>query len=161
MTRPLEHRRKAASFAPVGQHESEVVLDTLGPLRSRRFPPHFKTKARQVRGHSNGTATDKGTARTLHACPCGTAESSWWHRAGALCGNFLDAGISTLATEGWLAPACCSTSAWTELHHVLLQTVTSCIIACFVHIGAVVNFDTGLGQVCSQQRAGQVQRCCG
>lgn len=147
----LKHGRKAAGFAPVGQRGSEVVLDTLGPPQSRSFPPQFKTKAQEARGHSNGTSTDRGTAKTLHACPCGTVESSWWHRVGVLCRNFLDAGISTLTTEGWLTPACCSTSAWTELHHVLLQTVNSCIIACFVHRGAVVNFDTGLGQVCSQQ----------
>lgn len=57
-----------------------------------------------------------------------------------------------LRQRAQLPPARCSTSSWTELHHVVLQTVNSCIIAWFVHTEAVATFDTGLGQVCSWQR---------
>lgn len=75
VTRLLEHWRTTAGFAPMGLQGFEVVLDTLGPLQSRGFPPHFKTKAWEVRGHSSGTSTDKGTAKVPHECLWGILAS--------------------------------------------------------------------------------------
>lgn len=68
VTQLLEHWRTTAGLAPAGLQGSEVVLNTLGPLQSRRFPPHFKTKVWQVRGCLSGTCTDKGTAKVPHEC---------------------------------------------------------------------------------------------
>lgn len=42
VTRLLEPCRTTAGFAPAGLQGSEVVLNTLGPLQSRRLPPHYK-----------------------------------------------------------------------------------------------------------------------
>lgn len=63
VTQQLKHWRTTAGFAPTGLQGSEVVLNTFGPLQSKRFPPNFKTKAWEVREHSSGTSPDfKGTA---------------------------------------------------------------------------------------------------
>lgn len=76
VTRLLEHWRTTAGFAPARLQGSEVVLNTLGPLQSRRFPPHFKTKAWEVRGRPSGTSTDKGAAKVRQECLRGVLASA-------------------------------------------------------------------------------------
>lgn len=62
VTQLLKNQRTTAGFAPAGLQGSEVVLNTFGPLQSKRFPPHFKTKTREVREFSSDPSPDKGTA---------------------------------------------------------------------------------------------------
>lgn len=152
VTRPLERCRTATGFAPAGLQGSGVVLNTLRPLQSRRFPPHFKTKAWEVRRCLSGVPADKGIARALCECLRGISPEQPAAQGPGLGRDGSAAQVSALATQGLLPPACCSAAPWPGLHHAVLQTVNSCIIARFVHTGAVVTFETGLGHQCSQQQ---------
>lgn len=62
VTQLFKHWRTTAGFAPAGLQGSEVDLNTFGPLQSKSFPPHFKTKTWEARELSSGTSLDKGTA---------------------------------------------------------------------------------------------------
>lgn len=64
VTQLFKHWRTTAGFAPAGLQGSEVVLNTFGPLQSKRFPPHFKTKTWEVREFSSGPSSIK----VLHEC---------------------------------------------------------------------------------------------
>ena len=104
-----------------------------------------------MRGHLSGVSTARGTGKAPHGCP-GAFRPEQPAVQGPSGGDCSAAQLGTLATEGSLPPAWCSALSWTDLHHVALHTVNSCIIAWAVHRGAVVTFDMGLGQVWSQQR---------
>lgn len=94
----LEHWGTTTGFAPAGLQRSRVVVNTLGPLQSRCFPPHFKAKPWEARGCWSGTSAGTGPAKV----PCACLWALWPEEPavqGQRCRGCSAAQISTLATE--------------------------------------------------------------